>query len=153
MRPLISVLFIDPYKQEARPVSLRNDIFIWHKALQCDCCGVSAVAENSRTRQQVDLWYDDEFLLHDVLPPAFRFKNPKGEYLEFRGYAFLAEANGNGDTVSLNSKAIQNHKVFKFLIGLEWEDLEKRKVVPEYINQQLRTPELEMDGDFKYLSD
>jgi len=25
--------------------------------------------------------------------------------------------------------------------------------VPEYINQQLRTPELEMDGDFKYLSD
>ena len=149
--PKITVLFVDPYKREFRPVSLRNDLSTWYKALRCEYVEVMHVAHDKNTAQEIDLWFDEEFFLKSPLGPGFRFSNPEGKKITIYGYAFFCESNDTGDSVSMAEGALKLYPAFSELINLRWEPWEKRVGPNQFIEQQLRIPELEMSGDFNYL--
>lgn len=161
---MVKGLLFDPYKQELRPVEVRNDIHVWHKVLKCDCCDVNRLASD-HDGTAIDIWFDDEFLLKAEPGPSFAVQLPSdnGEVRIYHGYALLFGSNNEGETTDLSlfnqvPKPLRGREM-EYLVQcimmafrLKWERWEARVKRDNYIDEQMRMPELEMPQDFHYLS-
>jgi hypothetical protein len=154
-RLLRGVLF-DPYKREISIVEVRNNLDVWHKLLRCSCVDVNRLMAPIDGHQSADLWFDDEFLMKTPVGPGFRFRSTSGRYLEYRGYGLLLSSDSEGQSTDFdllpNPGDKRDDEATIYFWGMlfthvQWEMWEKRLPSETFLDQQIRTPELEMDKD------
>jgi hypothetical protein len=130
-------LLIDPYQKQIHEVSTKCDINAWHKLLDCDILDVARAGDYKG--QPIDIWVDDEGLLHEPQPPLFRWKNYP---TTLAGYGLILSSNHEGDSISTN---IDRWDLGKFI---QFEDWERRLKVDEYFDQLSRIYPLTETGTY-----
>jgi hypothetical protein len=118
-------LLIDPYQKQVHEVSVKNDIHDWYRFLDCQILDVAHLGDYQGL--PIDVWVDDEGLLHKPMPPCFRwgsYPNP------LAGYGLILSSDQAGESISTN---IELRVMGRFLRFEEWE----RRLDPEKYFDQL----------------
>jgi hypothetical protein len=149
---LLDGLFIDPFRKEVRRVQVARDLDTWYKLLYCRSVECACLAESPN--ENLDLWFDDEFLFREPRLPAFKLKSAKSagmaDYI-IHGYALVLASNRAGESVSLSSSKA-SVEWFLDVTDLAFENWHRRLTRSDFfIPQMLRMVELELPERFKYL--
>jgi hypothetical protein len=147
---LLDGLLIDPFRKEVRRCRVADDLATWYRLLECDTVDRWPIASDAGS--YLDIWFDDEFLFKEPIWPAFRLTAAASlgstEHV-LHGYGLVLACDRNGKTKGLTSSAFS----VQWLIaatGLCFESWEQRLPQEDYLDQLLRTPELELAGRFEY---
>jgi len=131
---LLWTWYIDPWKREACPLQIDEELSAWRQAIQSDELGIGVIEANDNGREIIiDVWCDDNGRYRNPDLPTFNV----GHHWVF-GYALLFERAGE-NTVSVGFDA-------EFLINdlrLQFESWEERLNPDDYVKQMLRVIELE----------
>jgi CRISPR/Cas system-associated exonuclease Cas4 (RecB family) len=153
-KTLLTGLLIDPYKKRIEEIQIAHDLHVWYDALRCNAVDVVCVSTVHGFERKIDIWIDDEGLLHEPQPPVFRLnagQSEGGHRLTLAGYGLVLASDGEGETVSLPKD--MTRVVFARYTGLQFETWENRLRPEHCISQVMRSIELELPGRFKYLNE
>lgn len=149
---LLDAVLIDPFKKELRRCRVADDLATWHRLLNCDHVDYCPIASDSRDDSCLDIWFDDEFLFKEPRWPAFRL-TASGSFGStthiLHGYGLLLACDRNRKTKSLSSSE-ESLELLKYLTGLAFENWAQRLDESDYLDQLIRTPELELGGKFEF---
>lgn len=148
---LLDGLLIDPFRKEVRRIRVARELATWRQLLECDYVDCACVASDSADNACLDIWFDDEFLFKEPVWPAFQLtaaKSMENAVHVLHGYG-LVLASKQGQSIGLSSS---KHSVEWFIqaTGLRFERWEERLAGEDYLEQLIRTPELELAGRFEY---
>lgn len=150
-KKLLTGLLIDPYKKRVESIEIAHDLQSWYQALRCNTVDVVTISEVPEFKRQMDIWIDDNGLLHEPVPPTFRLQAGGRREVTLAGYGLVLGANtANGETVSLPNGLTPS--LFCRYTKLQFEQWEGRLDVQECISQVMRSIELEMPGRFRYVA-
>jgi hypothetical protein len=149
---LLDGLLIDPFRKEVRRIRVADDLATWYKLLECDYVDRCPIASDPANGSYLDIWFDDEFLFKEPVWPAFRFTDSEllGSTTHIlHGYGLALACDRNGKTVALTSS---DFSVVSFIAQtqLAFENWKLRLAEEDYLDQLIRTPELELSGRFEY---
>jgi hypothetical protein len=153
-KKLLTGLLIDPYKKRVEEVEIEHDLDTWYEALRCQCVDVLCVSSVKEYQRQIDIWFDDEGLLHEPIPPTFRLNagaSQGGHQHILPGYGLVLASDLEGATINLPAKLTPS--LFARYSGLAFEGWEDRIPVEACISEVMRSIELELPGRFKYRSE
>jgi hypothetical protein len=147
---LLDGLLIDPFRKEVRRCRVADQLATWYELLQCDTVDRCPIASDSGS--YLEVWFDNEFLFKEPVWPVFRLTASGSlgstEHVLY-GYGLVLACDRHGKTMGVSSSAFS----LRWLIGatgLCFENWEQRLPQEDYLDQLLRTPELELAGRFEY---
>jgi hypothetical protein len=147
---LLNGLLIDPFRKEVRRCRVADELATWSTLLECNYVDRCPIASDSGN--YLDVWFDDEFLFREPVWPAFRLTASVSmgstEHV-LHGYGLLLACDRQGKTIGLSSSAFSVQWLVR-ATGLAFEKWEERLNETDYLDQLLRTPELELSGHFEY---
>lgn len=146
----IKVILIDPYRKELRKAEVSADIHTWHQLLMCSSLCAHRLVKDSGTC--LDIWFDDEFLLNEPLAPWFEVSDLRGGHQRYHGYAFLANRDEEGNSISVGDAALAvPSEMLARMADVRFENYEQRLGENAHMDLRMRMPELEMPGRFKFI--
>jgi hypothetical protein len=147
---LLDGLLIDPFRKEVRRIRVADELSTWYKLLECDAVDRCPIASDSG--KYLDIWFDDEFLYKEPVWPAFRLTASGSmgstEHV-LHGYGLMLACDGQGKTIGLSSSSFSVNWLIR-ATGLRFENWQLRLNESDYLDQLLRTPEMELSGRFEY---
>lgn len=160
-KALLEGFLIDPFKQSIDRIEIANDLDVWRKVMRCewvDCVRLTRRSERTNDTE-LDLWVDEEGLLAEVPAPRFKLQRGLtfgGGTVEICGYGLIFSSDAEGNTISLKSDPVST-ALFVQMCELCFEICENNPrfdgVDTEFLEEKLRMIELELPGEFRFLSD
>ena len=156
---MLQGILIDPYKRDIYRIEISSNTDIWRKVLRCHNFDCLAISKRDDLDTYLDLWFDDEGLLAEVPAPRFclnRGDTCGGGELHIAGYGLLFTSDLQGKTTSMHTDPF-SVMALAMLCGLAFEPLDADRfkdadgVPMSFIDEQMRTIELELPGQFREL--
>lgn len=145
---MLTGLLIDPFKGEVAAIEVASHVDTWRKLLKCTTLNVVCVTRFKNG--SLDIWVDSEGPLRGQPLPYFSvYKSPNigGKQIKLCGYGLVLAADGSGETFSL--PASFKPEDFGQMTRLTFEPWKDRLNSNEYMDELLRTIELELPGRFR----
>lgn len=150
----LHAFLVDPYLREVIRCGVGRELDDWRKVLRCEYVEHILVSRDPEKNCTLDMWVDEEFLLHEKLAPTFRFKTAYStEFVVIHGYALILAGDCEGESRSVFITAPEFLELFTCRMELQFERYEDRKdnlgPVP-FVDEIMRNIELEAPDSFKY---
>jgi hypothetical protein len=150
---MIQGVFVDPYRQSLSMIEIADDIKDWHKLLRCRLIEPVRVASGKLLPPSygkldwLELWCDEEFLLHDKPAPAFHFVFPGSKQDQvICGYAFICGCDRAGNNISFELDPAVLPIFASLFLQLGFEKLSERFPGEDFIEQRMRNLKLDLKG-------
>jgi hypothetical protein len=134
---MLKGILIDPYQKQVHDVIVKNDIHDWHKMLDTEILDVAHAGMYQGL--PIDIWVDDEGLLHDPHPPLFRWLDYPNV---LAGYGLILSSDNAGESISTNIPRADLGRLIRF------EEWERRLDPANYFDQLSRIYPFHQTGTY-----